>query len=116
MILLYLLLGLVQGILEWLPVSSEGQIVFLAVLNGWGTSDALTLAFWLHLGTMFAVIVVYWEEWKRVLQLIKPDDDGMRQFLIITTIGTAITGIPVKIFLEDVEYVLQAGVVLMWII
>ncbi|MHA2092827.1 MAG: undecaprenyl-diphosphate phosphatase, partial [Candidatus Kariarchaeaceae archaeon] len=54
-LLFYILLGLVQGILEWLPISSEGQLVLLALwLDEMSEDAALSLAFWLHLGTMFA--------------------------------------------------------------
>jgi undecaprenyl-diphosphatase len=51
-----LLLAVLQGILEWLPVSSEGQLVLILT---WlqESEQALAIAIFLHLGTMVAVII-----------------------------------------------------------
>ncbi|GAG55662.1 unnamed protein product, partial [marine sediment metagenome] len=46
---LIILLAVVQGLLEWLPVSSEGQIVL--ILNWFGDpTNAVAIALFLHLG------------------------------------------------------------------
>ncbi len=51
------LAGMLQGVTEWLPISSTGQVVLL--LEAWGVDakDTLALAFFLHFGTLFAVLV-----------------------------------------------------------
>lgn len=55
-----LTLALLQGILEFLPVSSEGQLLLAAVnLFGIDAPTALSIAFWLHLGTAITVILFY---------------------------------------------------------
>ncbi|MBD3192091.1 MAG: hypothetical protein GF308_15705 [Candidatus Heimdallarchaeota archaeon] len=55
---LIILLAVVQGLLEWLPVSSEGQLIL--ILNWLGESEtALSIALFLHLGTMLAVIIKF---------------------------------------------------------
>lgn len=53
------LLGAVQGIAEWLPVSSEGVLLLLQSIlgNGGGTEQMLRVAFFLHLGTFTAALV-----------------------------------------------------------
>ncbi|TFG01735.1 MAG: undecaprenyl-diphosphate phosphatase [Promethearchaeota archaeon] len=53
---LILILAVIQGILEWLPVSSEGQLVLILT---WlqESEQALAIAIFLHLGTMIAVII-----------------------------------------------------------
>ena len=53
-------LGFVQALLEWLPVSSQGFIILIAV-NAFGepADDALRLAIYFHLGTALAVLIKY---------------------------------------------------------
>lgn len=117
MILFYILLGIVQGILEWLPVSSEGNLVLLTLwMDELSAEDAISLAFWLHLGTMFAVLVVYRDDWRKILDFRKSDDEGIRSFLIFTTIGTAIVGVPIKILFLDSLDVSSVSLIVMWVI
>ena len=100
--LFYLLIGITQGMLEWLPVSSEGQIVLISIWQGIDSSVAISLAFWLHLGTLGSVLLIFREDWKKIIDLRKEDKEKLRNLIIYSTIGTAIVGIPVRIFLLDV--------------
>ena len=51
------LLGLVQGVAEWLPVSSEGVVAAIQTLAfGADVSDAVAFSLWLHLGTALAAL------------------------------------------------------------
>ena len=55
-------LGALQGVLEWLPVSSEGAV---AALHGWlyrdgSFGDAVAYALWLHMGTAVAAAAAFW--------------------------------------------------------
>jgi len=112
-----MLLGLVQGILEWLPVSSEGQILFLGTLFGVNDQSLLlSVAFWLHFGTMAAVLILFRKEWSIILDIRNPDGNAMRSFLIYTTIGTAITGIPIKLLLLDLLSGPEFGLIIMLIL
>jgi len=55
-----ILLGILQGIFEWLPVSSEGQIIIFSVLFfDISASDALVLSIFLHTGTLLAAITYF---------------------------------------------------------
>ena len=65
-----ILLGLVQGITEFLPVSSSGHLSILNNLFGLTTAEDGHLLFdvLLHLGTMIAILVVYWQDVKAVAQ------------------------------------------------
>lgn len=100
--LFYFLIGITQGLLEWLPVSSEGQIVLISIWQGIDPSAAISLAFWLHLGTLGSVLLIFRADWKKIIDLRKEDKEKLRNLIIYSTIGTAIVGIPVRIFLMDI--------------
>lgn len=91
-----LLLAFIQGILEWLPVSSEGQIITVSTLLGIPSSSALDLALWLHLGTLIAVSVKYRKEIYLYInpKVRDPVTVQWRWFLVLSTIGTIIIGVP----------------------
>ena len=98
----FIVLGIAQGVLEWLPVSSEGQIILLGTLFGIENSNLiLSIAFWLHLGTLISVIIYYRQEWKTVLNIQDKDGDFLRKFIIITSIFTGIVGLPIKYLLTN---------------
>jgi undecaprenyl-diphosphatase len=108
---------LVQGILEWLPISSEGQLVLLALwLDEMSEDAALSLAFWLHLGTMFAVILTYKSLWRGILDPRTEDNENLRSFLFFTTLGTGIVGVPIRLLLFEVINLQSVAFIVMWII
>ena len=94
-----LVLALLQAILEWLPVSSEGFIMLTAINVFGETADtAFSLAIYFHLGTALAVLAKYWRTyWDAIVK----DHDVLR-LLIISTISTGIIGIPLYLLLEGV--------------
>jgi len=92
-----LLFALLQGLLEWLPVSSQGQTVTLIIaLFPDISSFALSLAIWLHLGTMIAVIIKFRHEIFQYINIKNknPEIVQWRRFLIFSTLGTIVTGVP----------------------
>ncbi len=57
-----LVLGIVQGLAEFLPISSSGHLIMVPFLVGWEEhSQSFDLA--LHLGTMIAVLWYFWQDW-----------------------------------------------------
>jgi undecaprenyl-diphosphatase len=65
-----ILIGLIQGLTEFIPVSSSAHLELAPWLFGW-PSDGLigSLAFdvFLHLGTLVALLVYFWRDWVRLL-------------------------------------------------
>ena len=61
-------LGVIQGLTEFLPVSSSGHLIVARELFGWEFADDLTFDVALHLGTTAAVIAFFWNEWLAMLR------------------------------------------------
>jgi undecaprenyl-diphosphatase len=96
MTLNHIILGILQGIFEWIPVSSEGVV---AIAGNFLIPDinAVDLALFLHLGTIFAVLFYFKNDWKDVLLL---KNKRLLNFLIITTIISLIIGFFVYQFVK----------------
>lgn len=95
--LIYALLGTIQGILEWLPISSEGMV---ALASNWLVSgNPVDIALFLHLGTMLAVLVYFRKDWKRLVLL---KDKKLLKFLIVATIISLGIGFPIYKFVRSV--------------
>lgn len=79
-----IILGLVQGVFEWIPISSEGVV---ALLSQYLIEDlhAIDVALFLHLGTIFAIFIYFFKDWKKVILL---KNKKLLRFLIISTIAS----------------------------
>lgn len=83
-------LGIVQGLTEFLPVSSSGHILLFERLLGVSTGGAdMFLGIVLHAGTLVAVIAVYF---KKLLALFRPPFSDLLRLLIATVPGGARRG------------------------
>jgi undecaprenyl-diphosphatase len=80
----YILLGFLQGIFEWIPISSEGVV---AIFSSYLVKDynSVDLALFLHLGTVLAAIVYFWKDWINLAQF--KDKEFLRFFIIVTFIS-----------------------------
>lgn len=92
----YIILGLIQGLLEWIPVSSEGFLVLAG--SGFGFDNLIQLALWLHLGTLFSAAFYFRKD---LFRIASGKDMELRHFLINSTAATAITGIPLYSMLNS---------------
>jgi undecaprenyl-diphosphatase len=114
--------GLVQGLTEFLPISSSGHLVLVPALLGMDEPDLATSAL-LHFGTLLAVVAHYRTDLAR---LFKARTDGeARRILLLLAVGTipaAVFGLaldgPIEIVLEEPWIVAVAlivtGVVLLF--
>ncbi len=92
-----LLLGLVQGLTEFLPVSSSGHLMLLETV-GFG-EESLFFNIMLHLATLFSVCIFYRREIWRILK--RPLQKKAR-LIIIATIPTGVIAFIVRLFIEQV--------------
>ena len=58
-------LGAVQGLGEFLPISSSGHLIIVPWLLGWG-EHSQTFDVALHMGTLVALLVYFWRDWWRL--------------------------------------------------
>src|ERR1700679_2028908 len=91
-ILSIILLAIIEGLAELLPVSSSAHVVVAEKLMGLDpSSPQMTLLLvMLHTGTMFAVIVYFWKTWK---QAYFSSSEAFRQFAVRILWATVLTGI-----------------------
>ncbi|MHA1410858.1 MAG: undecaprenyl-diphosphate phosphatase, partial [Candidatus Odinarchaeia archaeon] len=98
-----LILAVMQGVLEWLPVSSQGQsLIILVNIFGIDIDVALSITLWLHVGTMIAVVYFYRKEYLSAIKGETEESRIIRKFLIIATLTTAIAAVPLFIILINV--------------
>ncbi|MEW6408014.1 MAG: undecaprenyl-diphosphatase UppP [Patescibacteria group bacterium] len=92
------ILGIIQGITEFLPISSSGHLVLAEkVFEGFGRSDfGLAFDIFLHLGTLLAIIIYFWRDWLKILKDLF-QKKGIFGYIILATVPAAIAGV----FLED---------------
>ena len=84
-----MLLGLVQGLCEFLPVSSSGHLLLLQNMFGI-TEGALFFTVMLHLGTLVAVFIAYW---KTIVELIKHPLQKTVLLLVIATVPAVVVAL-----------------------
>jgi undecaprenyl-diphosphatase len=90
----YLIAAAIQGFLEWLPISSSGQVsIFLMRLTGVTPQIALQLSLYLHLGTALSAITFFRREIINSLyMLVKGSIDGLAKFVIASILTSLPTG------------------------
>lgn len=107
-----LILAVIQGITEFLPISSDGHLVVATALYARWTGDPLPkdlleVEIMLHAGTLLAVIVVYWQQLMRLLTV----DRRVIGLLIVGTLPGAAAGLLMKKYIEaELESPLAAGI------
>jgi undecaprenyl-diphosphatase len=103
-----LILAIVQGLAELLPVSSSAHVIVAAKFLGEDMkSPANTLLLvMLHTGTMFAVILYFWRQWRRTVFSSKRAFQAFALRVILATALTAVVGYPI---VKAIEHVLGKG-------
>ncbi|MCX8074761.1 MAG: undecaprenyl-diphosphatase UppP [Clostridia bacterium] len=106
-----IVLGIIQGIGEFLPISSSAHLIIVPYLFNW-SEHSLAFDIALHFGTLIAVLSVFWQDW---LNLFKGAYDSavkrkksfngkMFWYIVAATIPGALVG---KLFESQIESVLR---------
>jgi undecaprenyl-diphosphatase len=91
-----ILLGVIQGITEWLPISSSGHLVIFQQL--FNTNSPIIFDVMLHVATLFVILFVFFEEIKNIISsFLKFDFNStygkLGIMIIVGSIPTAIIGL-----------------------
>ena len=95
-----IILGIIQGIAEFLPISSSAHLILFPYLFGWEESS-LAFDVALHFGTMMAVLVFFFKDWwdlfigaiKDIKTKKKTTNGKMFWYLVVATIPAALVGL-----------------------
>jgi undecaprenyl-diphosphatase len=105
LVLQALVMGVVQGLTEFLPVSSSGHLIIVPFLFGWNDAFITSLEFsvMLHLGTLVALLVYFRNDWLRLVpaglaavrdRSFHDDEDRRLAWLLVaSTIPAAVIGV-----------------------
>ena len=110
-----IILGIVQGLTEFLPISSSGHLILVPWLFGWRffqTNPDLNKTFdvALHLGTFIAALVYFWRQvvvilraWFHSLRTrrVETADERLAWLLLISTIPAGLVGVAFEGFVEN---------------
>lgn len=108
-----IILGIIQGIGEFLPISSSAHLIIVPYLFNW-SEHSLAFDVALHFGTLMAVLFVYFKDWwnlfkgafNKVVHKKNSFNNKMFWFLVLATIPGALIG---KLFEEPIENVLRSN-------
>lgn len=111
-----ILLGMIQGIGEFLPISSSAHLIIIPYLFNW-SEHSLAFDVALHFGTLIAVLFVYFKDWwelfkgafNKVVYKKNSFNNKMFWFLVLATIPGALIG---KLFEEPIENILRSNYVI----
>ncbi|MEX2052752.1 MAG: undecaprenyl-diphosphate phosphatase [Candidatus Paceibacterota bacterium] len=95
-----IILGAVQGLTEWLPISSEGMIVLVKTnfFGGGSLEDIIRTALFLHLGTFLAALIYFRKDVSNLFSRLFGKNKGeaetgkILKFLIIATLVSGVIG------------------------
>ena len=129
-----LVMGIVQGLTEFLPISSSGHLIIVPFLFGWTDPFITSLAFsvMLHIGTLAALLVYFRADWARLVpagfaairdRSFRGDPDRKLAWLLVAaTIPAAIVGFLLSDVIETafrdiglVALTLAVGAVILWL-
>ena len=110
-----LILGIIQGLTELLPISSSGHLEIIPWLLNWTSDPNFNAAFEgfdvaLHFGTLLAIGIFFFKDWiklivggyKQVVKKEKSTEGRMFWYLVIATIPGGIIGLLLDTFAGDV--------------
>lgn len=114
--LVALVVGIVQGVFEWLPISSEGNVAIVLTTLGASPTLAVSYALFLHLGTAVSVTVYYRDDVRTALAELSEWRDGLFgtnttlvSFIGVATAASSVVGLVALVGLEAIVSEVTGG-------
>jgi len=90
------IIGIVQGISEWLPISSKTQVLFASkILLGFAPASAYAFGLFMEVGSLFSAIFYFRREIIQVLH-----DTKMLVYLLVLTLVTGVVAVPLYVITD----------------
>ncbi|RZV10862.1 undecaprenyl-diphosphate phosphatase [Natrinema hispanicum] len=113
-----ILAGIVQGVVEWLPVSSQGNLALFLTIAGTDPAVAVQLALFLQVGTTLSAAVYYRDDITTAIRAVpgwRPDsayagENAIASYVVVATLMTGVVGIPLYVYAVDLAGQLTGGV------
>ncbi len=119
LILQIVVLALIQGITEFLPISSSGHLLLVPVLTGWPDQGVLTDVM-VHMGSFLAVVVYFWKDCVNLLtgflDMVRGRSNAWGRLALLIVLGT-IPAVVVGVILDKagfMDLVRQMPVIVAW--
>ena len=130
-----IVMGIVQGLTEFLPVSSSGHLILVPALLGWNDPfiDSLVFSVLLHMATLLALLIFFRADWLRLIpawfasirdRSLADDPDRRLAWLIaVSTVPAVIAGLALGDLAENADFravgrvavALVIGAALLWL-
>jgi undecaprenyl-diphosphatase len=113
-LLTVLILGIVEGVTEFIPVSSTGHLILASALLGYDEEHWKVFNVVIQLGAILAVVVLYWRTfWTVLLGLLRMDPTSIRfvRNILIAFLPSAVIGL---ILLDHIEAMLESATIVAW--
>lgn len=121
-----IVLAIVQGVTEFLPISSSGHLLILPWMLHWRDSSSLTFDVMLHAGTLVAILIYFWSDLKRILtgslmdmrkgRFGKSPDSRLLLLIVLGSIPTGIVGVKFDKIIENNFRTMYLGVAAVMIV
>jgi len=109
-----ILLGIVEGLTEFVPVSSTGHLILASELFGYDAAQWSMFNVIIQLGAILAVVVQYWKTfWNAGLGVLRLESEGLRfaRNIVLGVLPSAVLG---KIFKDQIDVMLGTPAIVGW--
>jgi undecaprenyl-diphosphatase len=111
-ILKYIFLGLIQGIAEFLPISSSGHLLFFDTLLGVTNGNNLALSIVVHFATLLSIFVVFRERFIKLFKALKkPVCHEEKRFILYILLSTIPIGLVGIFFKDNIEKIFSGNMI-----